>query len=253
MEGQTGRSKYRAVRDDLLQRISNLEVGDKLASEQALCEEFGVSRITLRHAVDGLVQDGWLTREHGRGTFVTEPKAGVHYPERFAEAVTGFYRQQTAAGHEVTTRVLRQELIPADETTARILDITAGERVIELVRLRYVNDQLHQHVVTHLPYEKFPDCATQDFTSGSLYDYLRDAYGVTLARNDMRVSVAEAAPDVALNLAVEPGLRLLSVASTVYDDLDRPVAHGTARHTPVNGEIEFSLRVAGPNLQEART
>ncbi len=253
MDEPTGRSKYRAVRDDLLQRISNLQVGDRLASEQALCEEFGVSRITLRHAVDGLVNDGWLTREHGRGTFVTEPKAGVHYPERFAEAVTGFYRQQTAAGHVVTTRVLRQELVPAAEAIAEILDIAPGESVIELVRLRYVNDQLHQHVVTHLPYERFPDCATHDFTTGSLYDHLRDAYGVKMRRNDMLVGVEEAAPDVALNLDVEPGLRLLSVASTVFDEHDRAVAHGTARHTPVNGQIELSLRVAGPDLQEARS
>ena len=251
MASTTGTSKYRAVRDSLLERISSMRVGDRLPSETVLCDEFEVSRITLRHAVDGLVQDGRLIREHGRGTFVSAPRPGVHYPERFADVVTGFHRQQTSAGHTVTTRVLRQELVPAGERVARLLDLPVGDSVVELVRLRYVNGQLHQHVVTYLPYERFPDTVTADFTSGSLYDHLHERYGVTLTRNDLTVRVEEAAPDVALNLDVEVGLRLLSVDSTVFDTDERPVAFGTARHTPLNSEIDLSLRMAGPTPQEA--
>ncbi|GGF42758.1 GntR family transcriptional regulator [Microbacterium sorbitolivorans] len=251
MDSSTGTSKYRAVRDHLVERIGTMRVGDRLPSEKELCEELGVSRITLRHAVDGLVQDGRLAREHGRGTFVSAPKPGIHYPERFADIVTGFHRQQTSAGHTVATRVLRQELVAADNEIARLLDVPSGARVVELVRLRFVNGQLHQHVVTYLPHDRFPECASADFTTGSLFDYLHERYGVVLSRNDMRVGVEEATADVALNLEVAPSLRLLAVASTVYDQDGHPVAHGVARHTPLNSEIELSLRVAGPTPQEA--
>nr|WP_241740085.1 MULTISPECIES: GntR family transcriptional regulator [Microbacterium] len=241
-----GTSKYRAVRSSLLERISTMAIGEQLPSEPVLCEEFGVSRITLRHAVDGLVQDGRLAREHGRGTFVTQPQDDVHYPERFADVVTGFHRQQTAAGHVVTTRVLRQGLVPVDDETARQLDLAPGEAVIELVRLRYVNGQLHQYVVTCLPSTRFPDCLTADFTTGSLYDFLHERYGVALSRNDLVVRVDEATPEIALNLDVEPGLRLLCIGSTVFDAADAPVAFGVARHAPDNSEITLSLRTAPP-------
>lgn len=251
MGTSAGTSKYRAVRETLLERISTMRIGARLPSETELCDEFGVSRITLRHAVDGLVQDGRLSREHGRGTFVSAPKPGVHYPERFADVVTGFHRQQTSAGHTVTTRVLRQELVPASSGVARLLGIPLHEIVVELVRLRYVNGQLHQYVVTYLPYARFPETLTADFTVGSLYDFLHERYGVTLTRNDLTVRVEEASAEIALNLAVENGLRLLSIASTVFDAEDSPVAFGIARHTPENSEIDLSLRMTGVPSKEA--
>ncbi|MEV7692777.1 GntR family transcriptional regulator [Microbacterium sp. NPDC089189] len=242
MDASNGTSKYRAVRAKLLERVTAMTVGERLPSEAELCREFEVSRITLRHAVDGLVQDGRLAREHGRGTFVTEPRSGVHYPEHFTDIVTGFHRQQTAMGRDVTTRVLRQELVPATDAIAAQLGIGAGEGVVELIRLRFVNGQLHQHVVTYLPHARFPDVYTADLSGGSLFGFLHDRYGVEFARNDLMVRVEEASPEVALNLAVEPGLRLLTIDSTVADTADIPIAFGTARHAPENGEISLNLR-----------
>ncbi|MGO2751123.1 MAG: GntR family transcriptional regulator [Pseudoclavibacter sp.] len=250
MEANAGTSKYLAVRKSLLERISTMEIGERLPAEPTLCAEFEVSRITLRHAVDGLVQDGRLTREHGRGTFVSEPQAGVHYPERFADEVTGFHRQQTSAGHTVKTRVLRQGLAPASEAIAKLLGIDFAATVVELVRLRFVNDQLHQYVVTYLPYERFPDAQTADFSEASLYAYLNERYGVTLHRNDLVVTVEEATPEIALNLDIAVGTRLLGISSTVFDADGRAVAQGTAWHTPENSEISLSLRSSGAPSQE---
>jgi GntR family transcriptional regulator len=246
MGSDGGTTKYAAVRDKLLTQILTMKVGDRLPSETMLCETYGVSRITIRQAVDGLVRDGRLSREQGRGTFVSEPARSAHYPERFADVVVGFYRQQTSVGNSVTTRVLRQELVPASIETAAQLDLTPGERVVELVRLRHVNGQLHQHVVTYLPYARCPDTLTADFSTGSLYDYLGKAYGIQLTRNDMTVRLDEATPEIALNLGVEGGIALLSLASTVFDQDGTPVAFGVARHTPDASEIAFSLRVAQP-------
>ena len=79
MRTLSGTSKYVAVREHLLSRIVQMEAGTRLPPEPVLCEEYGVSRITLRHAVDGLIADGHLVREQGRGTFVTEPQFRTHY------------------------------------------------------------------------------------------------------------------------------------------------------------------------------
>lgn len=242
----TGTAKYQTVREELLQRISAMHIGDRLPAEPELCDEYAVSRITLRKAVDGLVQDGWLEREHGRGTFVTEPKHADHYPEHFTEAVTGFHRQQTSAGNVVTTRILRQELVPATTHVAALLEIEEGAGVIELVRLRFVNGHLHQHVFTWVPYDRFPDVYVDDFSDQSLYAYLQERHGVVLTRNDMTVRVDEATPEVALNLGVETGLRLLTIDSLVFDTVGAPVAFGTARHAPDNSEISLSLHSPRP-------
>lgn len=242
MDTAAGTSKYVAVRVRILERLSEMAVGERLPSETALCEEFGVSRITLRHAVDGLVQDGLLVREHGRGTFVTEPPAPPSVEEHFTDIVTGFHRQQTAAGNTVETRVLRQELIPAGAELAEHLAVEPGAAVVELVRLRSVNGELHHHVVTYLAHERFPDLFRADLASASLFEFLHERYDVKLVRNDIRVRVEPASADIALNLDIPVGLRLLAIDSTVAAESDVPVAYGTARYAPQHGEISLSLR-----------
>ena len=241
MRTVTGTSKYVAVREHLLSRIVQMEAGTRLPPEPVLCEEYGVSRITLRHAVDGLIADGHLVREQGRGTFVTEPQFRTHYRERFADSVKGFHAQQTEEGFRVTSQVLRQQVITAGERVAAELDVNPADRVVELVRLRYVNGALHQLASTWLPFDRFPATATADFAEASLYGFLRDEYDLTLERNDLLVSIATADSLTADALLVGHGDRLLRVASTVYDQDDRAVATGTSDFTPQNSELFFGL------------
>lgn len=237
--------KYAAVRQGLLERITMMPVGERLPAEPVLCQEFGVSRITLRRAVDGLVRDGRLERQQGRGTFVAAAPVSMRYPERFTDAVTGFYRQQVDAGRDVTTRVLHHRLAHADEGIAARLLLPFAARVIELVRLRYVNGELHHHVVTYLSYEQFPDLLDHDFTAGSLFEQLHARYRVTLARNDLAVGVVPAPADVATHLDVPVTERLLRIDSTVFSVDGEVVASGYSHHTPSNSEITLSLRATG--------
>ncbi|NRD26287.1 GntR family transcriptional regulator [Frigoribacterium sp. VKM Ac-2836] len=241
MSTTSGTSKYVAVREHLLSRIQKLEPGSQLPAEPVLCDEYGVSRITLRHAVDGLIADGHLVREHGRGTFVTEPQYRLHYRERFADEVKGFHAQQTGEGFAVSTRVLDQKVVRAGETVASHLDISSADEVVELTRLRFVNGSLHHLVVTWLPYALFPETSSVDFTDGSLYGHLDREHGVTLARQDLLVSLDNANTLHADELDVPLGTTLLKIASTVYDGDERAVAYGTSHFTPQNSEIFFGL------------
>ncbi len=241
MPTASGTSKYVAVREHLLSRIQEMQPGDRLPAEPVLCDEYGVSRITLRHAVDGLISDGRLVREHGKGTFVIEPQYTLSYRERFADAVTGFYAQQSNEGFTVTTSVIKQEVVLAGGLVAAQLNISAADRVVELTRLRFVNGILHHLVVTYLPHALFPDTAGVDFTDGSLYGYLKDTHGVVLERNDLLVSLEEANPFLADQLGIDVGHTLLKIASTVFDADDRAVAYGTSHFTPQNSEISFNL------------
>lgn len=238
----TGTSKYVAVREHLLARIEDLEPGTRLPAEPTLCEEYGVSRITLRHAVDGLIDDGRLMRQQGRGTFVVDPRYALRYRERFADEVKGFFTQQSEAGFVVTTHVLEQAVIPAGATIAGHLGISSADRIVQLVRLRYVNGSLHHLVRTSLPFALFPEAADVDLTDRSLYVYLTERYHVVLRRNDLLVTLDAASPFVAAQLGVPEGKTLLTVASTVFDVADRAIAHGTSHLVPQHSEISFGLR-----------
>lgn len=242
MPTANGTSKYVAVREHLLSRIRKMTPGDRLPAEPVLCEEYGVSRITLRHAVDGLIADGHLVREHGRGTFVVEPSYRMHYRERFAGEVKGFHTQQTEEGFAVATQVIRQQVVLAGEKVSAQLGISSADEVVELVRLRFVNGSLHHLVTTYLPFAVLPDTATADFTDGSLYAYLRERHGLSLVRNDLVVSIRTADAYTADLLFVDAGEKLLHIDSTVFDGSDRAIAFGATDFTPQNSEIFFGLR-----------
>lgn len=241
MSTTSGTSKYVAVREHLLTRIQEMQPGDQLPAEPVLCDEYGVSRITLRHAVDGLIADGHLVREHGKGTFVVEPQYRLHYRERFADSVTGFYTQQTSEGFTVTTRVLDQAVKMAGEPVATQLSISPADEVVAITRLRFVNGTLHHWVITYLPYKRFPDVATVDFTDGSLYGHLGREHGVELERNDLLVSIGTASASIADLFDVPVGEKLLRVDSTAFDKDEKAVAFGTSYFTPQNSEISFGL------------
>ncbi|TPW71575.1 GntR family transcriptional regulator [Schumannella sp. 10F1B-5-1] len=240
MPTATGTSKYVAVREHLLTRIRDLEVGTRLPAEPVLCDEYGVSRITLRHAVDGLIADGVLVREQGRGTFVSAPRYASRYPERFADQVSGFHTQQSREGHRVHTRVVGFEDAPAGSFSSDRLDVSSADRVARLTRLRYVNDALHHLAITDLPLDRFPGILEVDFTDGSLFDWLR-GQGVKLARNEVVVSIDTADTALAEHLGVDVGEKVLRVDSTVFDADDRAVSYGTSHFTPQNSEIAFGL------------
>ena len=237
----TGKAKYVEVREHLEQRISKMDVGDQLPTETVLCDEYGVSRITIRRAVDDLLRDGKVVREQGRGTFVTEPKYVQQIRETFSDQVTGFYRQQTELNREVTTIVLQNKVVRIPEI-AQILELPGAEELIELERLRFVNGELHQHVVTYLQGAKFPGALSTDFSKGSLFDYLDAAYGVFLARNDLLVRLERIEGPLARQLQVPDNTHVLAIDSTVFDEDDVPIAFGVATHRPENSEIALSLR-----------
>jgi GntR family transcriptional regulator len=240
-----GTVKYVAVREHLQRRIATMEPGDQLPTEPVLCQEYGVSRITLRRAVDDLIRDGLIVREQGRGTFVTEPRYTQQVRETFADRVTGFFRQQTELGREVTTEVLANHLV-RDATAAAALGVNRADELVELERLRFVNGQLHQHVYTYLPAARFRALLDVDLGHGSLFDLLARDHGVTLVRNDLLVRLDHPTGAIAAALRVEDGACVLAMESLVFDQAGTPVAFGIARHTPGNSEIAISLGGTAP-------
>ncbi|PFG34809.1 GntR family transcriptional regulator [Sanguibacter antarcticus] len=241
-----GTVKYVAVRDHLQRRIGSMEPGEQLPTEPVLCQEYGVSRITVRRAVDDLIREGLIVREQGRGTFVAERRYTQQVRETFADRVTGFFRQQSALGRTVTTEVLSNHVV-RDITAATALGLNPADELIELERLRFVNGLLHQHVYTYLPAGRFKALLDADLSHGSLFDHLDRDYGITLVRNDLLVRLDRPDGRIARALHVEDGTVVLAMESSVYEASGAAVAFGIARHTADNSEIAISLGAGEPD------
>jgi GntR family transcriptional regulator len=237
--------KYLAVREALRRRASALPEHTLLPPEPVLCAEYGVSRITLRRAVDGLVADGHLVREQGRGTFVSRPGIRHEYRESFVHRIAGFHSVMTEQGAQVGTTVLSQKIVPAAPAIAAELSIATADDVVELVRLRSV-DGLPNHVVrSFLAADRYPKAASEDFGHGSLYEFLRREYQADLAHARLVVDVGTAAADEAEVLDVITGSPLLVVRTTVRDSAGRPLVHSFSRLRPDVSQVEFEVSVGG--------
>jgi len=237
--------KYLSVREHLRRRVSALPEHTLLPPEPVLCAEYGVSRITLRRAVDGLVADGHLVREQGRGTYVTRPGIRHEYRESFVHRIAGWSSVMTEQGAQVGTTVLSQRIVPAPAPVGAELMLDGPEDVVELERLRSV-DGLPNHVAhSFLPARSFPKAAHEDFSSGSLYEYLRREYGADLAHARIVVDVGTAAPEEADLLRVVAGSPLLVVRTTVRDGEGHPLVHSFSRLRPDVSQVEFEVSVTG--------
>lgn len=242
--------KYLRVREHLRRRLQSMGEGELLPSEVELCAEYGVSRITVRRAVDDLAKDGLVVKEQGRGTFVARPIVAQKYSERFTESIQGFYGEMVGRGEQVGTQVLRQRVTFASPEMAAMLLLAPTDEIIELVRLRSVNGAPNHIVHTFLPRSLFPGTATADFTTGSLYDFIRTEYAADLHAAHLTVEVGLASAEEAELLGVGDGSPLLQVSSRVSDSAGKPMLFGFSRLRPDSSQIEIDVVSRQPKEDE---
>jgi GntR family transcriptional regulator len=201
-------------------------VDEKLPSERELCEAFGLSRTTIREAIDALVNEGLLRREKGRGTFIAAPKI----LESLLQSPTGFTDSMNEQDLPVCTRVLRMEVGVAPDLIARELRVTMDEPLIILDRLRFIFDEPILLVTSYLPQRLCPSLVNDDLTHNSLYHLLRNKYGFTIARAKRCMEAVAANEMEAKLLQINSGAPLMLIESIVYTEEGTPLEYFKARH-----------------------
>lgn len=247
MSAVDGVPKYVTVRDNLRQRAKAMSEGERLPAEPELCKQYNVSRITLRHAISDIIQEGLLVREQGRGTFRTSATTETGR-EVISDHIRGFYRQQLELGNIVRTEVLDNREVQNKEIALR-LGLGAQEPLQRLERLRFVGSNLNQHVVTYLSARRFEKIAEHDFSSGSLYAFLEEQYAVHLVENEVVVRLVTADEKLAAMFSVNSGDTLLGMESVVADEFGTVIAVGYSTNAPQYSEVKFvvhSQKIMGP-------
>jgi GntR family transcriptional regulator len=164
--------KRERVRDYLMELVESCAPGDPIPSERTLCEQLGVSRPTLRSAVDELVTTGLLVREHGRGMFVARAKI----TQELAPS-SDAYRLPQASG-SWASKVLEFTTVQAGARVGRRLHISPAAEITYIARLRLVDDEPMAIEYLHVPAALVPGLRAEDMESGDFYDFLRERHGV---------------------------------------------------------------------------
>jgi GntR family transcriptional regulator len=212
-----------------------LAPGNLLGNEVDLSVRLGLSRPTVRQALQSLVDKGLLVRRRGVGTQV------VHSRVRRPLELSSLYDDLETAGQAPTTEVVRNEVVPASCDVAAALGVPEGGEVTVLDRLRRTHGRPVALLRNHLPVSLLDLDGTRLESTG-LYRMMRSA-GITLHSARQTIGARAATAEEASRLDEREGAALLTMQRTAYDDTGRPVEYGTHIYRASLYTFDFQLLV----------
>ncbi len=232
---------YQKLKTMFIEEIKNgnLKYGDKIPSERELADKFGVSRMTARHALSTLEREGFVERRVGVGTFISNRKIQWNFI-----TVNSFTKGMEDKGLKPTTETIFAKIEKADEFLANKLNISNGEEVFSLKRLRIIDDIPVAIELSQIPYKFCLQIEEYISNKISLYQVLDEFYGLKLAKQKqyMRISLSNSVESKLLRIGNETPC--LSIEGTTYDSLERPVEY---YQTLARGDlIEFYSEPTNP-------
>jgi GntR family transcriptional regulator len=191
--------KYHQLAETFRQQIQSRELlpGDQIPSEPALCETYRLSRGTVRQALQGLVDDGLLRRDQGRGTFVAEPMGrSQHF------SLSSFADEMRRQRRVPSTRLLTSQFGPASAEVAERLSIESGTPVFHIKRLRLADAQPVVIESRYLAKSLCPDLLGEDLEKASLHWLFLKKYNIPLVRMEHIVELKPLSGEAATLLQV---------------------------------------------------
>ncbi|WP_344633959.1 GntR family transcriptional regulator [Streptomyces glaucosporus] len=212
-----------------------LSPGSLLGNEIELAGRLGLSRPTVRQAIQALVDKGLLVRRRGIGTQV------VHSQIKRPLELSSLYDDLEAAGRRPGTRVLRLDTVAATAEVAAALGIPEGSEVRLVERLRSTRGEPMAYLRNHLP-SGLVDLDGDALENTGLYRLMRSA-GVTLHSARQTIGARTASAEEAGLLGEPAGAPLLTMERTAFDDTGRAVEYGSHLYRASRYTFEFQLLV----------
>ena len=167
-------TKQSETRERVLDLIERLGVGEAIPSERQLSGDLGVSRLTVRAALDDLVREGFLERRHGAGTFVSEPKIAQEL------TMTSFTEDMRRRGMVPSSKTLELKTVAAGARLGRLLHVSPSERIVVVTRLRYADRETMAIETLHVSEALVPGLTAKDLEQHSFYELLEERFGVVV-------------------------------------------------------------------------
>jgi GntR family transcriptional regulator len=216
--------RYREIEQTLRARIATLRPGQRLPSDADLCAEFGVSRMTARHAMAQLAEEGLVRRDPGRGTFVAEPPT-----HRRANFLMTFSHEMRRQGRVPSSRIVHRTVRPPSDVERIELRVANGARIIDLRRVRLADDQPVALERAVLATRCIPTVLAADLETGSLHEALISD-GMVPSRGKSSIGAEAASPDDSVLLGVGTGDPMLVERRLIFDQRGRPIERTESRY-----------------------
>jgi GntR family transcriptional regulator len=215
----------------------NWTAGQLLPSEQELGSAAGVSRTVVRQAIAELERKGLIAKQSGKRSSVAFPK----YEGSLMQNLRGFYDDALAREQRPYTKVLGLRVIPATPEIGDALHIEEGASVIELNRLRFLDDEPAVVVVTYLPQSMCPGLVNEDLANESLYRLLVQKYGLRITQGFRTIKAIALDRESARLLGVRTGSPALLLKSIGLLTDGRPLEYFIAVHRGDRAQFEVKL------------
>lgn len=242
MTGTLPLPKYHTIYLVLKERLRDGLYDQRVPGEIELMDEFAVSRVTIRKALEMLAQEGMIERTAGRGTrrIGASPGAAVPAPPR----LTGLLDNLIAATRDTTVKVVEYDAVPAPESVARQLQLPNQATVLRTVRVRSLKSGPVSYITTWVPARLAKALGRRQLGRKPMLVLLEEA-GIEIGRARQTLSARQADATVARWLQVPLGAALLSVKRLVYDRHDQPVLWLEGLYSPEHYEYEMELSRVG--------
>jgi len=214
-------------------RSGDIPPGARLENEIAIGHRLGLSRPTVRRAIQELVDKGLLVRRRGIGTQVVQGQV-----TRQVE-LTSLYEDLKHSHHEPGTDVLHHEVIPASDVVAENLGVAVGDQVVYMRRRRSTDGVPVAVLENYLPHD-FADITTEQLTDRGLYEILRGR-GVTIRIAKQRIGARRAQGDEHELLEIDRGGPVLTMERVAFDASGRAIEYGHHCYRPEMYSFETTL------------
>ncbi len=213
---------YRYIFDQI--QDGSLKEGDPIPKEMDLSALFKISRPTVRQAMNKLVNDGYLKRTKGRGSFVTKPKVLQEYT-RFIES---YNHEMEKKGLLPDTKVLEMSLTFPNENVQKQLAINEDERIVKLKRLRFIKEGEESKPIilttVFFPYSILPNAFQYDFEKLSFYDVLNES-GIKIQKVMRILEIKFLSENNSKLFGLSENLPCHFISSVGYDSENRPIEY----------------------------
>lgn len=208
----------------------------RLPSESEMINAFGVSRITVRQAMNDLQKEGLVFKVHGKGTFVAMPSISQELTH-----LQGFAEAMSQLGHETFSEVFGLANVKGSSIVCAKLGLADGERVTEIRRVRYLNREPVSVDYSWVRYEIGSHLTKHNLRDKDLFFLLENELGQPLHSADVEIDASSASAEIAARLKMTPNSPILLLERLTYASQNKPLVFEYLHYRA--GSFKYTLKM----------